>query len=165
MSDELKIKLKWNLQALKEMLPEIVKSSQRRLGPLILDAVKAELAIGKSPVEGQGRLVGYSAGYKNEIKTIYSKKYGKRERPVNLYLSGTMVRSGYTKDAQNGVTVGFKDIKASYHNDLGAGKSKVKRRILPTNPGETFSRTIMKKVMTWLQNEIISKAIQRANRR
>jgi hypothetical protein len=47
----------------------------------------------------------------------------------------------------NGVAwVGFADKKAIYHDKLGAGKSKVIRRLLPTRQGEKFISNIDKDI-------------------
>jgi hypothetical protein len=50
--------------------------------------------------------------------------------------------------------VWFSDKKAKYHNDEGAGKSKVIRRMLPKD-GEDFSRNIQNKIV-----ETLAKAIK-----
>jgi hypothetical protein len=159
----MQIKFSWDFNSLKQLLPNVIKGSQRRLGEPLLESVKKEISIGKSPVDGETRFRGYSDGYITSIKRGLGSRYGKRPRPVNLNLTGKMLASGTTKPVENGIEVSFKDKKAEYHNDMGAGKSKVIRRLLPTRPGETFSRTIWKKVNKFIQDEIISKAVALAN--
>lgn len=72
----------------------------------------------------------------------------KRISPVNLRLSGDLHKSlfartigGFIKEPYV-LLVGFKHKLADIHNRLGAGKSKVKRRLLPTKSGESFNRRI-----------------------
>lgn len=161
------LKISWDLSAIRALLPKIVSDSQKTIGPLLIDAVKKEMGVGKSPVEGQGRYRVYSPSYQADIKGggIHRVYAAKRVRPVNLYLSGKMYGSAYSKPISGGIELGFKDKKAEYHNDQGAGKSKVIRRMLPTNRGETFSRTIMQKVLKFLQSDIIKKLVGAANRK
>lgn len=96
---------------------------------------------GVSPVRGFGRFEPYSETYKTAIK---KKRYpGKRRiRPINLTLTGEMLKSIFSKVKKNSVIIGFDNKLADIHNRLGAGKSKVVRRLLPTNEGEKFTRKI-----------------------
>lgn len=154
------LKIKWDLKQLKALLPSIIKESPK-LGPPMIESIEKEMSIGKSPVEGQGRYVAYSPTYQSDIRYGTVKKHypEKRIRPVNLYLSGAMYKSAESKPVDGGLNISFKDKKAEYHNDMGAGKSKVIRRMLPTKSGETFSRTIMQKTLRILQGDIIGKLI------
>jgi len=79
----------------------------------------------------------------------------KKISPVNLRLSGGLHKSlkvntkgGFLTNFR--LVVLFKNKLADIHNRLGAGKSKVKRRLLPTNKGEKFNR----KITTTLFNEV-----------
>lgn len=79
----------------------------------------------------------------------------KQVSPVNLRHSGGLHRSlqlftkgGVTTNFRLVVT--FRDRLADIHNRLGAGKSKVIRRLLPTNQGEQFNR----KITSVLLNEL-----------
>ena len=71
----------------------------------------------------------------------------KKISPVNLRLSGGLHKSlkvntkgGFLSNFR--LIVLFKNKLADIHNRLGAGKSKVIRRLLPTKKGESFNRTI-----------------------
>lgn len=103
---------------------------------------------GRSPVEGQGRFVEYSYSYKKLIQKSNKKNSkgnsifkNKKIRPVNLYLTGKMLDSIQTKFIKNGFRISFRDKKAVYHTILGAGRSRVIRKMLPTG-NEEFTRTI-----------------------
>ena len=163
MSDEISVKVKWSLDGIREIFPALVKGAQKSLGWPILQAVKKEISQGKSPVEGEGRLRGYSPSYSNQIKVSLG-RLGKRVRPVNLYLTGKLMASGYVKPVTDGVAIGFSDKKAVYHDRDGAGKSKVLRRMLPTRKGEIFSRTIMAAARKLLVMDVIRKAIVRTKK-
>lgn len=152
-------KVNLSLGNLKKLFPAIVAGFQKAIPKALIAAVIQEIKQGKSPVEGQGRLVEYSPSYKDAIGYKLGRQFGKRERPVNLSLSGKMLLSVNVRERKSGVTIGFSDKKAEYHDELGAGKSKTLRRMLPTRTGETFSRTIMSKIIKVLRTEIIRPAI------
>ena len=97
---------------------------------------------GVSPVKGFGRFVKYSRVYRDAIKSKRYSKFAKRVRPVNLKLSGELLKSLLVKITKPGISISFDNKLADIHNREGAGKSKTVRRILPTKPGEQFSRSI-----------------------
>ena len=103
--------------------------------------VQDSIETGLSPVEGKGRFVNYSASYQGAIKKNRYKNYNKKLRPVNLTLSGDMMKSLYVEKTNEGFIIGFKNKLAYIHTVLGAGKSKVIRKLLPQE-GEYFSNSI-----------------------
>jgi hypothetical protein len=62
---------------------------------MLSNEIKDSISKGISPVEGEGRFQGYSDSYLEQIKkqTGYLKGSGKRKRPVNLFVTGTMLNS------------------------------------------------------------------------
>lgn len=85
----------------------------------------------------------------NDLNTDFrrSMKPTKRISPVNLRLSGQLHKSmfvttvgGFLKTFR--LRIGFKNKLADIHNRQGAGKSKVIRRLLPTQFNEKFNRRI-----------------------
>lgn len=103
--------------------------------------VQDSIETGLSPVEGKGRFVNYSPSYQKAIKNNRYKDYNKKLRPINLTLSGDMIKSLYVEKTNVGFTIGFKNKLAYIHTVLGAGKSKVIRKLLPQN-NEYFSNSI-----------------------
>lgn len=114
-------------------------------------------------VKAKGKKGEYSPlGYNKKYDTLVSNKRGnfgkidkfdkpfpnKKKSPVNLYATGEMMDSLNltAQGARNYALIGFTDKKAKYHNDLGAGKSKVIRRLLPTGTGEKFIPNIDKSI-------------------
>lgn len=66
----------------------------------------------------------------------------KKTSPVSMSATGQMLNSMYLEKKGSKIILGISDYKAQYHNDLGAGKSKVIRRLLPTKSGEKFITNI-----------------------
>jgi len=75
----------------------------------------------------------------------------KRITPVNLRLSGALHRSLKVFITGKALGVVFAHFLADIHNRLGAGKSKVIRRLLPTNRGEQFNRRINSVILAQLK--------------
>lgn len=157
-------KLKFTLDGIRHMIPDIVRSFQKSAPPLVKEQVVKEIKAGKSPVEGQGRFQKYSDSYDAAIRSGQYKQYGKRSRPVNLFLSGKLIGSYTSRSTPGGITVGFKHKLFDIHNRQGAGKSHVVRRMLPTENGEIFSRTITQKIMKMLTTDIIRTVVSNQNR-
>ncbi len=158
-------------------------------GDYLILAVKALILAGISPVAKVGRrFQKYSASYlaflKGEVRfytsrgrvraySITSKnKSGKSKKgkfpkpfpnkkltPVNLYATGEMMDSLQMRAVRNTAYIGFTDEKAKYHDKLGAGKSRVIRRLLPTRQGEKFVSNIDRDVKA-LAKASITKVLQ-----
>ena len=107
--------------------------------------VVESISRGVSPVKrAGGRFEKYSTSYRQAIDNGYYSEFNKRKRPVNLKLSGELLRSVYTKPISRAVfELGFDNELADIHNDKGAGKSKKVRRMLPTGEDETFTDSIL----------------------
>lgn len=125
-----------------------VQNEFSKKGPVkIKQAIVQDLIKGISPVQGGGKYKKYSPTYKKEIRkgssnTMRSARPTKSISPVNLRLTGTLHRSLKSFFKRNALIIQFKDFLADIHNRRGAGKSKVIRRLLPTEKGETFNRRI-----------------------
>ena len=133
--------------AVNKIFEDVTRKWQPEAMRLLKQEIKSFLEDGVSPVKGFGRFKSYSPTYTNQIMAGKYKEYGKRVRPVNLNLSGDMIDSLYTRSDKLGeIIVGFTDELADIHNRQGAGKSKVKRRLLP-HENEEFSRVITEKLL------------------
>ncbi len=85
---------------------------------------------------------------------------GKSLSPVNLKVTGTLLRSIFSRAVgSNKLVIGFDNFLADIHNRQGAGKSKVVRRMLPTNKGETFSDSIFEAILARL-NKIANRVFK-----
>lgn len=81
----------------------------------------------------------------NKFEMDFKKFNGKLKSPVNLSVSGEMLKSLKATYSSNETTVLFTSPIAKFHNDLGAGKKKVIRPLLPKD-GQRFTALIGKKL-------------------
>lgn len=144
----------------KGMIKDVQKEFSKR-GPVkIKQAIIQDMIKGISPVKGAGKYKKYSKGYIKEIRSGKSKRMReatlKSIRPVNLRLTGTLHRSLSSLFKRGALIIQFKNFLADIHNRRGAGKSKVIRRMLPTEKGEQFNRRI-NKVMVDQVKEAVNK--------
>lgn len=135
---------------------QFAKNIKREIIPLIVETIQR----GISPVKGE-TYVQYSPEYRDRIKKGKYREFGKRTRPVNLTLSGKMLRAFKVRPLRRGgVTIFNTNELAKYHNDLGAGRGKVIRKMLPTNPGQRFKPLIQKAI-----DEELDRAVKKSQRK
>jgi hypothetical protein len=82
---------------------------------------------------------------------------GKKLSPVNMTVTGAMLKSLTAKISGKFIQLKFSDKLAYIHDTLGAGKSKVKRRLLP-HSGEKFTKRINDKLKQSLKDSIAKQA-------
>lgn len=112
--------------------------------------VKAAVAKAVAKVSKSSKAKKKIVGNKARAKAKdLEQKYGKKVRPINLFLTGEML-DGYDYRIQGdvievGMVSGSQDRKdiASYHND---GTSKMPQRKIVPGPGESFTITIMRAI-------------------
>jgi hypothetical protein len=136
----------------------------RMVDKFIKELIVSTIKKGISPVNqktaiekntgGKSRYQEYSESYINQMGKGSGALKNKKRTPRNLELTGKMLKSIKSRKFKNYLKVRFSDKKAKYHNDEGAGKSKVIRRMLPKD-GEDFSRNIQNKIV-----ETLAKAIK-----
>lgn len=139
---------------------DFFKETNRFIARLIVSFIKKGIspvqAGGKDPRGSSGRLryQKYSDSYTDAMGS--GKLSQKKKRPVNLTLTGKMLKSIRVKSSSDALEVSFTDEKAIYHDVLGAGKSKTIRRMLP-HDGEDFNPRIRRKIVDAL-NKVIKKS-------
>jgi len=142
-------------------VPTVRKEFCKR-GPVKMkQAIFQDIIRGISPVKGGGKWKQYSKSYKKAIRRqasnqILAASPTKRISPVNLRLTGQMLSTSFSKCVGGflrrwRLEIGFKDFLANVHNNLGAGKSKVIRRLLPDRPGEKFNKKITNTLLQEMQ--------------
>jgi hypothetical protein len=159
-----------------KLVPEVRKEF-RKIGPKAArKKVLSNLSKGVSPVEGKGKFQKYSKSYKDFIlgKVSFRKINGKvipfqnedpilnaatpkkRRSPVNLRFTGQLWNSlkvftsgGFTDRFR--LVFDWRDFLADIHNQRGAGKSKVIRRMLPTEKNENFNKDINDTILAKLR--------------
>ena len=129
------------------------KRNQITVSGLIQREVISSIRKGKSPVRGEGRYKRYSDSY---IKRIMSKKFkeqfGKRVSPVNLRLTGAMLKSIFRNFPKNKIVIGFKSEIAFFHQ-TGAGNLPV-RKLLPDASDRGFNVIITRKVTALIEKNL-----------
>ncbi len=160
------VKIKKDLRRLKKLVKRVQKEFARTAPKKIKIAIIDRTILrGISPVKGEGKFQKYSTGYKESIRAGRL-PVPKNISPVNLKLSFTMLKSFFTKfkfGRNPRIEIGFNDELADIHNRRGAGKSKVIRRMLPTETGEEFNRSITSTIIKELQ-KAIKKVVAKTNR-
>ena len=116
------------------LVPKVRKKFADAIPSPLRKEILDTLNSGKSPVKGK-KFRQYSAKYASRNK-------GGRRRPVTLKDEGDLHDSLKIKVSRSKIRITFEDFKAKFHNDDGAGRSKVIRRMLPTKSGETFRKSI-----------------------
>ena len=126
----------------KKVIKDVILSKnnwQKDAPPIIIKNIKDTIGRGNSPVKGNGRFVKYSDSYTEAIK---KGRYGsKKLRPVNLNLTGKMMKTLISRNTQGGFVVFFTSKLAKIHSKDGAGKSKTIRKIMPQDK-EVFKKSI-----------------------
>ena len=134
---------------------------QRRFidqAPALLDKeIKTSILKGESPVDKGEWKTPYSLSYRNAMNTNWVlRMVGKKEKPVNLKVSGQLLNSLTIRPKGNKLEISFEDKLAVYHNKDGAEKSKAIRRMLPTEDGEEFNNRISVKLNILLRSVVKS---------
>ena len=121
----------------------ISREAKREIESLII----AEILQGKSPVEGK-RFKQYNKQYADQFKRG-------RRRPVNMFKTGKMLDSLEVTQSRGrtGILIRFKSKIADYHDRLGAGKSKVIRRLLPRTR-EKFKKHIREAILDFFRRSV-----------
>ncbi len=142
------LKVSINTVAMLRTFPEIQRQFNADVTESLGDELDKQIKAGLSPVAGEGRFKDYSDSYKDAIDRNEGVMKGsdggfwteKKKRPVNLSVSGAMLKSRVIKTQGNTVKVTYGSKIAGYHNE---GNDKLPRRaLLPTGMGEKFSTTI-----------------------
>ena len=139
-------KVKVDLRQARKDIEKFKRVAKAKLSVQMHKEITESISRGVSPVKGEGRFVKYSIAYLRQIAAGRYRHNGKKRRPVNLKLTGELLRSLFVRVTKRGLSISFDNKLADIHNRLGAGKSKVIRRMLPTNSGEQFNRRITKRL-------------------
>jgi len=167
------VKVTVDLRNLKTLIPKIQQEAKKLAKNPIKKAIIKDIQSGVSPVKGK-RFPKYSDSYKSTIRgevTFRKSKsgktfaipepdkefltHGKGISPVNLTLSGGMIKSFFIHVGVRNTLfkIGFKSFLAHIHDKKGASKKKVIRRLLP-DAGESFNAEISSIIKETLQKAI-----------
>jgi len=144
------------------------------MGLAIRDESLNMIAKGISPVEGEGRFEGYKAqrgGAKSKGKSKFGvenkgyplsvqKKYpGKNVRPVNLFLSGDMLKFLRHAIIKSGIRFGIigapseVETRARVHN-TGERSDIPQRKFIPWEPGDDFAPSIQRRIRQEMRKHV-----------
>lgn len=118
-----------------KQLPRVHKRFNKDSKRFLKDLIQGTIQSGHSPVNGKGKFRPYS-------KTYADRKKGGRRSPVTMIDTGKMLASLKFRETRTGLTIWFSSKIAKFHDQFGAGKGRVIRRLLPRN-GEKFTDDIM----------------------
>lgn len=138
----------------------VTSGFQNKLGKTIVSEIKSRIKTGRSPVAKAGRYPGYKADrsgdrknpsfYPNSVKKKFPRK---QRRPVNLTLSGAMLKELTWGMTKGGVKIGMlkaskriKDIFESHNEGTNESRGVPRRPILPTGKGEKFTASIVRRI-------------------
>ena len=164
------------------LVPEVRKQFSEKGTKEVRKALLRDVSKGISPVAGKGKFQKYSKSYKKVIggkgmfRTIGGKVVffegvrdeallsaaspTKRASPVTMRLTGQLYNA-LKLSTIGGFGATFRllfhwgDFLADIHNRRGAGKSKVVRRLLPTENNEKFNREINSEILEQLKKAAI----------
>lgn len=177
-------KTKINLNAFNNLSKKIKQINSNRIknqiGSTTVREMKQFISKGISPIRGKGRFPGYKKSYLQQIRgnlAFFTRSDGKvvgfkpkrrsqkfsnkKERPVNLTLTGQMLKSLKHSLTGKGVRIGYSGKEAS-DKELGHRKGTNKQRKRPTIPNpprEKFALTIQNKIIA-LINKRLNKLFQ-----
>jgi len=133
---------------------EFARSVPKTFGKDINDEIQA----GKSPVKGKARFSRYKPSYTQAIKKKRLPEKNKRIRPVNLTLSGDMLKTQRIRQTGRKVNVKYTSPIAVFHNE---GTPNMDRRAILPDGREEFSRTLTNKLVRQAQKAVDKKLIRR----
>ena len=152
----LKYKIKVDTSLLKEKYEKFKEEALKDISQNIGSYIKDSIGAGISPVGKLKDFKKYSKSYTKAIAKTGGFDVNKNASPVNLTLTGKLINSLKIVLGSDRINIRFDNEKFIYHNNEGAGKSKVKRRMLPTEQGEKFNKQITTSI-----KESLSRVIQK----
>lgn len=147
------VKIQKRLKALK-LLEETREDFKKEIKDSFGDELKDLIRKGVNPVKQTGnKYQQYSESYKKAIRA--GRVPGKSKiSPVDLKQTGALHNSLRIDISGENPKVFFDDEKAIYHNNLGVGKAKITRRLLPDGSGEEFTFRLFQKILEALKAAI-----------
>lgn len=126
------------------------KNVRENIIPLIVETIQS----GRSPVKSKS-FEQYSPSYRKQIRDGRYRQYGKRTRPVNLTLSGKMLRAFKVRGlVKGGVTIFNSNKLAKYHNNPDSNSRVPERKFLPDENGQVFKPFIQDAINNELEKAI-----------
>ena len=154
------------IRGIRNIERDVIRTGGRPAAELMKEDIVKSIERGNSPVDGEGRFEKYSSSYINAIKK--GRIPSKRARPVNLKVTGELLKSIASKITSTGFKIFFrkkvngKDL-AGIHSFEGAGKSKTIRMIMPDKDGD-YKRSVKlraDKLLIKVTNDVLVRHLRR----
>lgn len=143
----------------------LTSAEAKAMGEDIVATMKDLISKGISPINGRGRFDGYRGGYAEAIKKGYLSKHGKKQRPVNLTLSGEFLNDlefrPYKLSRGYGVEIGYFTAKSAL-KERGHREGANGQAVRPTipKPSEGFAQRVQR-----VMREHVKRALKRMKSR
>jgi len=165
-------------------VPIEMRSKFKQAASIMKKDIVDTIQRGNSPVRGNRRFVDYSENYKaairgekawrstpggkpyqvNPMSEDYERFKGKRLRPVNMTLSGRMLKSIAAKFSMRGFTIYFTSKLAKIHSTEGpGGKASAIRKVVPTG-NEQWKPAVIRNAKRFLEQETLKKVVLKLRR-
>lgn len=152
------------IKDLKTNAQKEVKKSLKAAAALMKEDIVETIESGNSPVKGNRRFKGYSENYKDDINDGRYSRYGKKIRPVNLKLSGRMLKSIAARLTNNGFVIYFTSKLAKIHSTEGpGGHAEYIRKVTPTG-SEQWKASVMLRAEKYIAKTITTKILNNLRR-
>jgi len=172
------------LRKIELTVPLEMRSKFKQAADLMKEDIVKTIERGNSPVKGNKRFVDYSDNYKSAIRgekawratptgkpfqinpmsEDYEKFKGKRLRPVNMKLSGRMLKSIAARFNLRGFTIYFTSKLAKIHSTEGpSGKRDAIRKVAPFG-NEKWKPSVIRRAKEFLERETLKKVVIKLRR-
>ena len=171
------------LRKIELTVPLEMRSKFKQAADLMKEDIVKTIERGNSPVKGNKRFVDYSENYKKQIfgletwRTINGRKVkmrptardlkkfqGKRIRPINMKLSGRMLKSIAARFNLRGFTIYFTSKLAKIHSTEGpSGKRDAIRKVAPFG-NEKWKPSVIRRAKEFLERETLKKVVIKLRR-
>jgi hypothetical protein len=176
-------KMQEDLRKIELTVPLEMRSKFKQAADIMKKDIVDTIERGNSPVKGNKRFKEYSDTYTQQIfgqktwRTINGKKValpptgadlkkfqGKRIRPVNMKLSGRMLKSIAARFSMRGFTIYFTSKLAKIHSTEGAaGKRAAIRKVQPYG-SEKWKPSVITGAKRFLERETLKKVVLKLRR-
>jgi len=172
-----KVKVKIDLDIIDDLKAEIIlnRVTQKKVWRIIVNAMADSISKGLSPVRGVGRFKAYAeqrdADDKKYPKSIRGKHPNKKTRPVNLNLTGALIKHLTSSSFESGTgsfdismengSSKIADIAEAHNNGTLESKNVPKRQFIPNNKKDEFTVSIVRLYTAEIEkriNELIKKS-------
>lgn len=159
--------LKKKLEKVKKSVRRLDQSDANNIAQAVVTDMKNLIKKGISPVKEVGRYQPYASQRDNDPRkyprSVRKKHPSKRERPVNIKLSGQQLGALTSKTEQTSqgaqIKVGYLNSRLAQKKELGHASGVNNQPKRPTIPGsnQNFQTSIVNKIIRLLRKAVLNK--------